>query len=99
MRSLLKEGADPNHQLYWSVDWYSRITNKKYRGPPLHLACLKGYMEITKALVSGGANVEESDGRGSATAFHYACVGGHMEIVKYLSQDVRCRIGKCVSVA
>ncbi len=39
------------------------------------------------------------DGLFGMTAFHCACEGGHMEIVVYLSQDVKCRIGKCVSVA
>ncbi len=94
VRSLLEEGANPNHQLYWS---YS-IT-KKGRYPPLHTACEKGYMEITRALVSGGADIERGDGRWGKPAFHWACFGGHMEIVVYLSQDVKCRIGKCVSVA
>ncbi len=89
VRSLLEEGADPNHQLYWSEDWL----------PPLHTACEKGYMEITRALVSGGADIERGGGRWGRTAFHCACWGGHMEIVVYLSQDVKCRIGKCVSVA
>ncbi len=92
VRSLLEEGADPNHQLYWSRDWY--------RLPPLHEACWKGKLEVARALVSGGADVEKGDGRTLCmTAFHCACEGGHMEIVVYLSQDVKCRIGKCVSVA
>ncbi len=97
MRSLLEEGADPNHQLYWSRDWCS--FTEKYRRPPLREACEKGYMEITRALVSGGADVERGDALLGRTAFHYACLRGHMEIVVYLSQDVKCRIGKCVSVA
>ncbi len=92
VRSLLEEGANPNHQLYWRRDW-------KGRDPPLHEACRKGYMEITRALVSGGADIERGDGQYGMTAFHYACGGGHMEIVVYLSQDVKCRMGKCVSVA
>ncbi len=94
VRSLLEEGANPNHQLYWSRDW-----DKKGRDPPLHEACRDGYMEITRALVSGGADIERGDGLWGRTAFHWACLGGHMEIVVYLSQDVKCRIGKCVSVA
>ncbi len=95
MRSLLEEGANPNHQLYWSEDWY----DKKFRRPPLHEACEKGFLEITRALVSGGADIERGDGVLGMTAFHWACMEGHMEIVVYLSQDVKCRIGKCVSVA
>ncbi len=97
VRSLLIRGADPNHQLYWSRDWYS--LTKKCRDPPLHQACMRANLEITRALVSGGADVEKGDGLLGMTAFHWACRGGHMEIVAYLSQDVKCRIGKCVSVA
>ncbi len=95
VRSLLEEGADANYQLYWSEDWYA----KKWRLPPLHEACEKGYMDITRALVSGGADIERGDGFWGRTAFHCACWGGHMEIVVYLSQDLKCRIGKCLSVA
>ncbi len=92
VRSLLEEGADPNHQLYWSEDWKNRL-------PPLHIACWNGNLEITRALVSGGADIERGGGLLGMTAFHWACRRGHMEIVVYLSQDVKCRIGKCVSVA
>ncbi len=94
VRSLLEEGANPHHQLYWSRDWYS-LTKK----PPLHEACWNGYLEITRALVSGGADVEKRDGRLGMTSFHCACWGGHMETVVYLSQDVKCRIGKCMCVS
>ncbi len=97
VRSLLEEGANPNHQLYWSRDWYSHT--KKWRLPPLHEACEKGFLEITRALVSGGADIERGDALLGMTAFHWACLGGHMEIVVYLSQDLKCRIGKCLSVA
>ncbi len=93
VRSLLEEGANPNHQLYWRRDWYDK------KQPPLHEACLRCNLEITRALVSGGADIERGDREYGRTAFHCACWGGHMEIVVYLSQDVKCRIGKCVSVA
>ena len=88
------QGANPNHQLYWSEEW-----NKKIELPPVHLACWRGYQEITRALVSGGADIENGSGLFGMTAFHYACAGGHMETVVYLSQEMKCRIGKCVSVA
>ena len=93
VRSVLGQGANPNHQLYWSKEW-----NKK-GFPPVHDACLRGYLEITRALVSGGADIEKGDGVSGMTAFHWACVVGHMETVVYLSQEMKCRIGKCVSVA
>ncbi len=53
-------------------------------------------MEITSALVGGGANVEMHEKRRGRTAFHCACVGGNKKIVVYLSQTVKCRIGKCM---
>ncbi len=94
VRSVLGQGANPNHQLYWSEEW------DNIELPPVHLACLRGYLEITRALVSGGADIEKGDGGiWGMTAFHYACVGRHMETVVYLSQEVKCHIGKCVSVA
>ncbi len=93
VRSVLGQGANPNHQLYWSDEWnYKEL-------PPVHRACLRGHLDITRALVSGGADIEKGDGLSGMTAFHWACRGGHMETVVYLSQEVKCRIGKCVSVA
>ncbi len=95
VRSVLGQGANPNHQLYWSEEWSTNV-----RHPPVHQACRRGYLEITRALVSGGADIEKCDGGvWGMTAFHWACYGGHMETVVYLSQEIKCRIGKCVSVA
>ncbi len=96
VRSLLKQGANPNHQLYWSEDWCHSKSSIQERLPPVHEACEKGYLEITRALVSGGADNEKGDRRLDRTAFHRACWGGQKEIVVYLSQDVKCRTGKCV---
>ena len=94
VRSVLGQGANPNHQLYWSEEW-----SANYRRPPVHQACRWGSLEITRALVSGGADIEKGSGVSGMTAFHCACMGGHMETVVYLSQEVKCHIGKCVSVA
>ena len=90
VRSLLGQGANPNHQLYWSEEW---IIHKR---PPVHTACMKGNLEITRALVSGGADVERAGGDYGMKPFHCACEGGNKDIVLYLSQDIKCRIGKCV---
>ncbi len=93
VRSLLEQGANPNHQLYWSTDSWG-----KYVLPPVHKACQKGYLEITRVLVRCGADIERGDELMGETAFNWACEGGHMELVVYLSQDIKCRIGKSVSV-
>ncbi|XP_064407439.1 uncharacterized protein LOC135352207 [Halichondria panicea] len=87
VRSVLGQGANPNHQLYWSEEW-----RDNYSIPPVHRACYYGYLEITRALVSGGADIEKGDGRWGMTAFHWACRGGHMETVVYLSQKMKCHI-------
>ncbi|XP_064387029.1 uncharacterized protein LOC135335458 [Halichondria panicea] len=87
VRSVLGQGANPNHQLYWSKEW-----SAKYGRPPVHQACVRGYLEITRALVSGGADIEKLSGGVLLTAFYYACWRGHMEIMVYLSQEVKCRI-------
>ena len=44
VRTVLEQGADPNHQLYWSEEW-------KPWEPPLHWACQWGFLEIVKTLV------------------------------------------------
>ncbi|XP_064407367.1 uncharacterized protein LOC135352115 isoform X2 [Halichondria panicea] len=90
VRSVLKQGANPNHQLYWNEEWCDVF--KKNRRPPVHHACWRGYLEITRALVSGGADIEKGSGGLGVTAFHYACWGGDMETVVYLSQEMKCRI-------
>ncbi len=87
VRSLLGQGADPNHQLYWSDEW-------GYKQPPLHWACRRGYLDIVKTLVTHGARTDKGDGRYNMTPLHYACEGGHKEMVKYLIQEVGCSTGK-----
>ncbi len=89
VRSLLGQGADPNHQLYWSDEW-------GYKQPPLHWACYRGHLEIVKTLVTHGARTDKGGGYGwdNMTPLHYACRGGHKEVVKYLIQEVRCSTGK-----
>ena len=87
VRSLLEQGADPNHQLYWSVEW------GKY--PPLHNACYEGYLEIVMMLVDHGAHTDKGDGRlSNSLPLHWACSRGHKEVVQYLIQEVKCNTGK-----
>ncbi len=86
VRSLLGQGKDPNHQLYWSDEWVEE--------PPLHRACLNGYLEIVKTLVTHGARTDKGGGRANMTPLHWACLGGHKDVVQYLIQEVGCSTGK-----
>ena len=86
VRSLLGQGADPNHQLYWSDEWAVKV-------PPLHMACWEGYLETVKTLVTHGARIDKGDGGTNRTPLHWACYGGHKEVVQYL-KEVGCSIGK-----
>ena len=63
VQSLLEQGADPNHQLYWSEEWISieKDQGSWYRTlPPLGAACYKGNLEIVKLLVQKGCDVDKS---------------------------------------
>ncbi|XP_064407321.1 uncharacterized protein LOC135352082 isoform X2 [Halichondria panicea] len=75
VRSLLGQGADPNHQLYWSDEWAE--------APPLHCACWRGNLEIVKTLVTHGADKDARD-KDNGTLLHYACMGGRILVVQYL---------------
>ncbi len=87
VRSLLGQGADPNHQLYWSKEWTDKV-------PPLHRACLVGHVEMVKTLVTHGARTDKGSGMFNKTPLHYACQEGHKEVVQYLIQEVGCSTGK-----
>ena len=89
VRSLLGQGADPNHQLYWSKEWADEADKE----PPLHKASLRGYLEIVKTLVTHGARTDKGGGMANMTPLLYACYGGHKEVVQYL-KEVGCSTGK-----
>ncbi len=86
VRSLLVQGADPNHKLYWSDEWG--------KDPPLHWACCWGYVEVVKTLVTHGARTDKGGGTHNMTPLHWACLGGHKEMVEYLIQELGCSTGK-----
>ena len=92
VRSLLGQGANPNHQLYWSDEWVSDEWADKR--PPLHWACWRGYLEIAKNLVTHGARTDKGGGTYNKTPLHYACQGGDKEMVQYLIQELKCSTGK-----
>ena len=90
---LLDQGADPNHQLYWSDEWVSKLPPKY---PPLHDACSEGKLKIAQLLVKRDANVNRGGGRYNRTPLHCACYGGHIDTVKYLVDDLQCSVCECV---
>ncbi len=88
VRSLLGQGADPNHKLYWSDEWAG------YKLPPLHRACRWGHLEIVKTLVTHGARTDEAGGWFNLIPLNWACWGGHKEVVKYLFRELGLSTGK-----
>ncbi len=87
VRSLLGQGANPNHQLYWSDEWVDK-------DPPLHRACYWGCLDIVKTLVTHGAFTDKRAGRHKMTPLHNACRKGDKDIVQYLVEECRCSTGK-----
>ena len=89
MRALLEKGADPNHPLFWSEEWI-----KEDKTPPLHTACREGNLDVVKALVNAGAEVDRGDGENNMTPLCQACQGGWKEVVVYLITEAGCKDGK-----
>ncbi len=83
--SLLGQGADHNHQFYWSEE-----TILKH--PPLYLACTRGLLEIVKALVTHVNRAHNTLWR-TKSPLDYARDAGQKEVVQYLIQDAK---GMCI---
>ena len=87
MLSLLEEGADPNHPLFWSEEWWDNY-------PPLHVACRYNKPDVVAALVQSGADVKKVDLLYKQTPLHHACASGNKDIVQYLVEDIKCEVGE-----
>ena len=101
VQSLLEQGADPNHQLYWSEEWIRREKNSGlwYKTlPPLGAACYKGNLRIVKLLVQRGCDVDKSDGKHKETSLHTACYAGHKHVVEYLITEAKCKVGELLCI-
>ena len=72
VRRLLEHGADPN----------TRDDNHP-NSTPLHRAMDRGWLEVTRLLLSHGANVDEKNKEGR-TPFQVASSKGHVEMMKLL---------------
>ena len=71
VKDLLGQGANPNHQLYWSEEWKECDEELEdwddlsiewwWKCPPLHEACWRGYLKIVKILVNAGAAIDKGN--------------------------------------
>jgi ankyrin repeat protein len=74
---LLQHGANVAATgTYWDVPEVTGLT-------PLHLACWKPDVEITRILLDWGAPIAQRD-NGAETPLHYASYAGSLEIVRLL---------------
>ena len=99
VRTLLQQGANHSHPLYWREEWFNRkYGSLAYRFPPLHTACRKGHLEIVKLLLQAGAGVDVGDGAYNSTPLLLACEGGHKEVAVYLIREAGCKTGEFCNV-
>ena len=99
VRTLLQQGANLSHPLYWREEWFNReYGSLEYRFPPLHTASLKGHLEIVKLLLQAGAGVDVGDGRYNNTPLHSACKGGQKAVTVYLIREAECIVGEFCTV-
>ena len=96
VESLLKQGANPNHTMFWDEE------DKKWdleKLPPLHRACKSAFdVKIVGALVDGGADLERGDKVHNMTPLHWACetdyMWPHQPVVEYLAKHPKCNLGE-----
>lgn len=50
----------------------------------IHIACVKGHLDIVRELLNNGANVNSRSWKWGDTALHRACILGHTQIVEEL---------------
>ena len=64
----------------------------KFHRSPLHIAAIRGFLEVVKVLYEFNIDINAVDNDGN-TALHFACENGYKEIVKYLI-SINCNIVK-----
>ena len=99
VRTLLQQGANPSHPLYWREEWFNREYGPVvYRSPPLHTACREGHLEIVKLLLQAGAGVDVGDGKYNSTPLLFASEEGRKEVAVYLIREAGCKTGEFCNV-
>lgn len=61
-----------------------------YGSTPLHLAANRGFLEMTKYLISKEAPIAIKDKGAQWTPLHLAALNGHLEVVKHLCELFKC---------
>jgi hypothetical protein len=90
VKLLLKYGANVNSATLWNVDASGKPGSAsspdswKRGWTALHIASLKGYLEIVHLLLRADVFVNASVEASGWTALHYAAYMGHVEIVRLL---------------
>lgn len=82
-----------NHDLYHTPSYFadmfpphiSSVMKDGVDKNPLHVAALIGNIEMVKALVERGVDVNEKSEDGK-TAAHYATIGGNFDVLKFLTE-------------
>ena len=99
VRTLLQQGANPSHPLYWGEEWRKKEDEEwTSRPPPLHTASYIGHLKIVKMLVQAGSDTNEGGGHENMTPLHYACEGGQKEVAVYLIREVGCEVGELSTI-
>ena len=101
VNSLLDQGVDPNHEIYWSKEWLSKSTNLwTIRYPLLHTACANGNLSMVKVLIQRGADPDRGDPSCNLTPLQQACTMGKRKVAEYLSKEAKCKlVGELVALS
>lgn len=90
VKLLLKYSANVNAATLWNIDASGRVKSAsspdswKRGWTALHIAALKGFLEIVHLLLRSDIFVNASVEASGWTALHYAAYQGHVEIVRLL---------------
>ena len=91
--SLLKKGADLNHEVFFTSQWRAEHTYAH----PLHLACsVKDPIKMLKVFFEkSGIDVNTKLSWNEETTLHIVCGEiANIDIVKYLVEKAKCDVGK-----
>ena len=93
VQSLLDQGANPNHEIYWSKEWLSKSSGLwAVRSPLLHTACINGNLSMVTVLIKRGADAERGDPSYNLTPLQQACTMRKKKVAEYLTKEVKCKL-------